>query len=101
MNSYTSGISGLLRSRLPCVLPNDRAAIATAIRMCGQPDLGKLRLARIKNTLLAAQVEFSQILRDEARAANVQVAGAPRPMPFDAAGRLRVVSSLERTALAR
>jgi len=101
MNSYTSGISGLLRSRLPCVLPNDRAAIATAIRMCGQPDLGKLRLARIENTLLAAQVEFSQILRDEARAANVQVAGAPRPMPFDAAGRLRVVSSLERTALAR
>jgi Domain of unknown function (DUF362) len=88
MNSYTSGISGLLRSRLPCVLPNDRAAIATAIRMCGQPDTSKVRLARIKNTLTASQVAFSESLQEEAYAAHVEVTGAPAPMQFDALGRL-------------
>jgi hypothetical protein len=89
MNSYTSGISGLLRGRLPTILPNDRAAIATAIRMCGQPDPAKLRLVRIKNTLQAAQVEFSPVLLDEAARARVEVTSPPRPMRFDAAGRLR------------
>lgn len=98
MNSYTSGISGLLRARLPFVLPDDRAAIAAAIRMCGQPDLSKLRLARIKNTLMAAQVEFTESLRKEAEAARVQVSGPPRRMPFDSSGRLREISSLEASA---
>jgi hypothetical protein len=88
MNSYTSGISGLLRSRLPCVLANDRAAIATAIRMCGEPDSSRVRLARIKNTLTAAQVEFSESLLGEACAAHVEVTGTPRPMQFDPSGRL-------------
>jgi hypothetical protein len=88
MNGYTSGIGGLLRNRLPNVLPNDRAAIATAIRMCGQPDHSKLRLARIKNTLMAASVEFSPSLLEEAGAAHVEVTGAARAMQFDASGRL-------------
>ena len=88
MNMYTSGVSGLLRSRLPWVLPNDRAAIATAIRMCGQPDTSRVRLARIKNTLQAAHVEFSESLLEEACAAHVEVTGSPRPMQFDPVGRL-------------
>jgi hypothetical protein len=88
MNGYTGGISGLLRSRLPSVLPNDRAAIATAIRMCGQPDLGRLRVARIKNTLMTAEVEFSPSLLDEACAAHVKVTRPAEPMQFDASGRL-------------
>src|SRR5262249_49497157 len=61
-NGYTAGLSGLLRNRLPMVLPDDRAAIATAIRMCGQPDLSRLKLARIRNTLTVADVEFSPAL---------------------------------------
>jgi hypothetical protein len=88
MNGYTSGIGGLLRNRLPQVLANDRAAIATAIRMCGQPNLAKVRLARIKNTLLAASVEFSPRLLEEAGFARVEVSRSPRPMQFDASGRL-------------
>ena len=87
-NGYTSGLSGLLRNRVPNVLPNDRAAIATAIRMCGQPDLHQLRVARIRNTLTVADVEFSPSLLDEARAARVEVLDAPRSLCFDAAGRL-------------
>jgi hypothetical protein len=88
MNSYTSGTGGLLRLRLPTVLPTDRAAIATAIRMCGQPNHSQLRLARIKNTLLPAAVQFSPSLLEAAAAAHVEVTGEPRPMQFDAAGRL-------------
>jgi hypothetical protein len=89
MNAYTSGTGGLLRGRLPTVLPNDRAAIATAIRMCGQPDPSKLRLARIKNTLQVTRVQFSPSLLDEAHSARVEVTGSAQPMQFDAAGRLQ------------
>jgi hypothetical protein len=88
MNGYTGGTGGLLRNRLPTVMPNDRAAIATAIRMCGKPDPTTARVARIKNTLLAAYVEFSDSLRPEAEAAQVRITGEPHPMRFDAAGRL-------------
>src|SRR5919201_1844496 len=88
MNGYTAGLSGLLRNRVPNVLPNDRAAIATAIRMCGQPDLARLKLARIKNTLTVADVEFSPSLVNEARGARVEILAQPRPLQFDASGRL-------------
>jgi hypothetical protein len=88
-NGYTAGLSGLLRNRVPNLLPNDRAAIATAIRMCGQPNMQKLKLARIKNTLTVADVEFSPILLDEARMAGVAVQpGEPKSLNFDASGRL-------------
>jgi hypothetical protein len=89
MNGYTSGTGGLLRNRLPNVLPTDRAAIATAMRMCGKPDPSTVRVARIKNTLLASYVEFSANLLPEADAAHVEVIGQPRPMRFDAHGRLQ------------
>jgi hypothetical protein len=88
-NAYTSGTGGLMRGRLPTVLPNDRAAIATAIRMCGQPDRSQLRLARIKNTLQVADVQFSPSLLEHAGRAGVEVTGAPAPMQFDTAGRLQ------------
>jgi hypothetical protein len=87
-NGYTSGTGGLLRGRLPNVLPNDRAAIATAMRMVGQPDPSKVRLARIKNTLQATQVQFSPSLLDQTEKARVEVTGPARPMNFDSTGRL-------------
>jgi hypothetical protein len=88
MNGLTSATGGLLRNRLPNVLPNDRAAIATAIRMCGKPDPRTVRLARIKNTLLAAYVEFSESLLETARATRIDVQGGPQPMHFASDGRL-------------
>ncbi|MBV8719667.1 MAG: DUF362 domain-containing protein [Chloroflexi bacterium] len=88
-NAYTSGTGGLMRGRLPTVMANDRAAIATAIRMSGQPDWSQLRLARIKNTLNVADVQFSPSLLEEAGRAGVEVTGAPAPMQFDTAGRLQ------------
>ena len=88
MNGYTGGTGGLLRNRLPTVMPTDRAAIATAIRMCGKPDPTTARVVRIKNTLLAAYVQFSDSLLPEAEAAHVRLTGSPHPMQFDPAGRL-------------
>jgi hypothetical protein len=88
MNGYTGGTGGLLRNRLPTVMPTDRAAIATAIRMCGKPDPTTARVVRIKNTLLAAYVEFSDSLLPEAEAAHVRRTGSSHPMQFDPAGRL-------------
>lgn len=88
LNNYTSGTGGLLRGRLPNVLPSDRAAIATAMRMVGQPDSARLRLARIKNTLHPSEVRFSPSLLDDASRAKVEVTGSPQPMRFDPAGRL-------------
>jgi Domain of unknown function (DUF362) len=88
MNGYTSGIGGLMRNRLPNVLPTDREAIAAAIRMCGKPDPATARVVRIKNTLLAARVQLSESLLDETDAARVELTGGPEPMRFDAAGRL-------------
>jgi hypothetical protein len=88
MNSYTSGTGGLLRGRIPTVLANDRAAIATAMRMCGQPNPSRLRVARIKNTLQAANVQFSPSLLEDADRGNVEVTGSAEPMQFDATGRL-------------
>ena len=88
LNSYTSGTGGLLRGRLPNVLPNDRAAIATAMRMVGQPDSSKLRLARIKNTLHPSEVQFSASMLDAAAEARVEVTGSAQPMRFSPDGRL-------------
>jgi hypothetical protein len=70
------------------VMSTDRAAIATAMRMSGEPDLSRLRLARIKDTLHPGEVEFSPSLLEAADEGGVEVTGAPRPMRFDATGRL-------------
>jgi hypothetical protein len=87
-NGYTSGTGGLLRGRLPTVLASDRAAIATAIRMCGQPNMARLRVVRISNTLQVAEVRFSPALLEEAGDVGVEVIGEAAPMQFDASGRL-------------
>jgi hypothetical protein len=59
------------------------------MRMCGKPDPTTVRVARIKNTLLASYVELSANLLPEADAAHVEITGPPRPMVFDTQGRLR------------
>ncbi|MBV9356099.1 MAG: hypothetical protein JO023_11305 [Chloroflexi bacterium] len=88
MNGYTSGIGGLMRNRLPNVLPNDREAIAAAIRMCGKPDPATARVVRIKNTLLAASVQLSESMLDDVEEAKVEITGTPERMSFDRSGRI-------------
>ncbi len=50
-NSLTSGLIGVQRAAIPITLPTPRAAVAAAIRVCGQPNPAAVRLVRIRSTL--------------------------------------------------
>ncbi|HWL45152.1 MAG TPA: hypothetical protein VNQ73_19570 [Ilumatobacter sp.] len=51
INCFTAGASGLRRSRLPMVLPDEQACIKAALAMCGRgPDLPP-RVVRVESTL--------------------------------------------------
>jgi len=68
VNNLTAGLIGLQRGSLPITLPTSRDAIATAIRVCGQPDSSTVRLARIRNTLLLEELLVSPALLPEVAA---------------------------------
>jgi hypothetical protein len=68
INNMTSGLIGLRKGALPMTLPTPRATIATALRMCGQPDLNAIRLVRIPNTLLLEELRVSPALLPEVAA---------------------------------
>lgn len=67
-NNITAGLIGLRKGVLPLVLPTARDAVATALRMCGQPDHDAIRLARIRNTLLLEDLWVTDTLLPEVAA---------------------------------
>jgi hypothetical protein len=88
MNCLTSCC--LLRSKIPIALSTDRACIAMGMQTCWQPELDRLRMALIPNTLelnrlwaTAAAVEPLQGRKE------VECGTTPRGLPFDAEGWLR------------
>lgn len=87
-NAYTSGVGGVLRAHIPMIFPDDREAIAAAIRMCGQHDPAKVRMVRIKNTLDVAQMYISASLLEEAAGKRLKVGADGQPFEFDRSGRL-------------
>ena len=88
MNNLTACF--LWRSKLPFAFPNDRECIEAGLQTCWQPNRPAVRMAVIPNTLELAELWVSPALAEEARARNhLEVAGQPRPLPFDAAGNLR------------
>ena len=68
INMRTSGEGGLLRGRLPMIMPTAEDCIRTAIATCGRGDYADVRFARIRNTADLRYVEISAALLDEARA---------------------------------
>jgi hypothetical protein len=62
LNCLTAGICGIRRGFLPIVAPNDKAAIESALRCCGQPFPKQARVLRIKNTLSLEQMDVSEAL---------------------------------------
>jgi len=62
LNCITSGITGIQRSFLPMVAPTDKAAIETALRVCGRSDIQEARVVRIKNTLSLSEMMVSNAL---------------------------------------
>jgi hypothetical protein len=68
INTLTAGLVGLCKGGLPITLPAAHDAIATAIRVCGQPDPAAVRLARIVNTLMLEELLVSAPLLPEVAA---------------------------------
>jgi hypothetical protein len=88
VNGMTAGTGGLRRSRLPMVLPTDRDAVAAAVRMCGQPDPARLRLARIRSTKHLDTLLASESLVADGPPPGYAVAGPPAPVTFSPEGDL-------------
>jgi hypothetical protein len=89
INCVTAGVCGIQRSFIPMVAPDDRAAIATALRVCGQPDPLQARLVRIKNTLSLGEIDVSECLAGQIQAGQTLKPVSPYfSLSFDAEGRL-------------
>ncbi len=89
INCLTAGICGIQRSAIPLVAPDDRAAILSALRVCGQPDPMQARIVRIKNTLSLGEIDISESLVEQAQAVKTIRPASPLfHLPFTAEGRL-------------
>jgi hypothetical protein len=89
VNCVTAGVCGIQRSFIPMVAPDDRVAIATALRVCGQPDPLQSRLVRIKNTLSLGEIDVSERLASQAQAGEtLQPIGSYFSLSFNTEGRL-------------
>lgn len=73
---------------MPPAMATDRDAIKAAIKTCFVPDVAKVRMAHIKNTLEMQYFEASAPLLEEAFAKGCRIVREPRPMPFTASGEL-------------
>jgi hypothetical protein len=86
-NSLTSTV--LSSVKIPMVLKNDCQAIRAAIKTCNIMDYGRVRLARIKNTMLLDELEASENLLEEVRAnPHLDILSEPYDFKFDRKGNL-------------
>lgn len=85
LNSITTGF--LDRAKIPMVMADDRSAIAAALRTLGDPDPAAVRALRIRNTLHLEELWCSPAVLP-LLPAHCAVDEPPRPMSFDASGRL-------------
>ena len=91
VNCLTAG--HIETGKIPPALPNDRDAIATALRTCGPIDPEKAKVVRIKNTLELERLWVSESLAemvpsDPELSQGVEVLGEPRELQFDVLGTL-------------
>jgi hypothetical protein len=71
------------------IMETDHRAVQVAVRTSNVPDLKRLRVMRIPNTLHLEHVEISEGLLEEAKGLpDVEIAGEPRDWAFDAKGNL-------------
>lgn len=89
INGLTSGLGAIQRICLPVVAPDDRAAVFTALRVCGRHDLQNARVVRIKNTLKLEEIDVSEGLWPEvAEMERLSPAGEPFGLRFNPEGRM-------------
>jgi hypothetical protein len=89
LNCITSGITGIQRAALPLVAPTEKAAIETALRSCGRPDIQNARVVRIKNTLSLGDMDVSVgLLPEVLPGCSITPVGKAFALPFDEQGNL-------------
>lgn len=89
INCLTAGVCGIQRAAIPLIAPDDRAAIASALRVCGQPDPLQARIIRIKNTLSLGEIDISESLVEQAQALKTLTpVSLLFPLAFSPEGRL-------------
>jgi hypothetical protein len=87
MNALTS--TSMLAPKIPMVLPNEKLAIQACVKTCMAPDLSRVRLVRIQNTLKLEHIWISESMLPEAEAhPDIEILGPIRRMRFDSEGRL-------------
>jgi hypothetical protein len=87
MNNLTACF--LWRSKLPFAFPTDRECLEQGLLTCWQPNLDRVRMAIIPNTLEVAELWVSPPLLDEVKAhPHLEVTGPAGALPFDASGNL-------------
>lgn len=84
-NSITSTSLGF--SKIPMIMPNDRAAIALCIRTCNDIHTDAPRIIRIRNTLALDEMEVSEACLPHLPE-NMQVLTEPYQLPFNEEGNL-------------
>lgn len=89
INERTSGEGGVLRARLPLVLPDAEACVRTAMAACGRATPAEVRFCRIRNTADTRLLEISEALLAEARSQpDLRVGPAPHALDVCAPGPL-------------
>jgi hypothetical protein len=71
INCFTAGPSGVRRSRMPMVLPDEEACMKAALSMCGRGLDEPKRVVRIRSTLHLTHCWISEALLDELPAGSV------------------------------
>jgi len=85
--------------KTPLIMPNDKEALALAMRCIGFVPTNKIKIIRIKNTLCLSEVDLSQaytnIINDSS---NLEIILQPRDMLFDTKGYLPEFFSVDETS---
>lgn len=81
----TNTVSG----KIPMIMDTDLLAIQAAIKTCNAPDLKKIRMVRIPNTLKVGEIMISETMLAEAAAnSQIEILSDPEPMQFSTSGNL-------------
>jgi hypothetical protein len=81
-NHLTSTV--LTGAKVAMMMDSDLRAVQAAVKTCNAPDMGRLRVVRIPNTLHLGTILVSEVLLGEAQAhPQIEVLGPAEEWPFD------------------
>ena len=87
--TYANHITVLSHAKVPVMMDSDRLAIQAAVKTCNVPDLSRVRMVHVRNTLHLDTIRISESMLEEARQhPRLSVLGEPEEWRFDACGNL-------------